>query len=213
MAYLKPMFSSLSNHFQSTGSPFLKIVRWKGCLYTDEENVNFARHDELNRTHSEEGEEPTGTASMEFGVCDQDPDYQVPNAQGALISTWEAGWNVTNAIQVTPCSVIHYFSHSFIICSYCLCFSVVWLLPVLTQNTKQPKLSFVKGNFFIANMLGFYTCIWRRWFVMCAHIHPLLSLLSGSPHCGGLLCNPTHVYSEVLLRAVEFIPRNYVFIG
>ncbi|KAJ6660095.1 hypothetical protein lerEdw1_018021 [Lerista edwardsae] len=93
------MFSSLSNHFWSTESLFLKIVRWKGCLYTDEENVNFARHDELNRTHSEEGEEPTRTASMEFGVYAQDPDYQVPNAQGALISTWEAGWNVTNAIQ------------------------------------------------------------------------------------------------------------------
>lgn len=105
MACLKPMLSSLSNYFNRTETLFLKTVRWKGCRYPDEENVNFARHDELNRIHSEQGEEPTGAASMGFGACPQDPEDQaqvhMQNAHGALISTWEAGWNVTNAIQVT----------------------------------------------------------------------------------------------------------------
>ncbi|XP_061482072.1 vesicular inhibitory amino acid transporter-like [Rhineura floridana] len=98
------MFSSLLDHFWSTNSLFLKIVQWKGCLYTDEENVNFARHDELYRTHNEEGEEPTQTAFMGFNAQSQDQDpHQIQahmqNAEATLITTWEAGWNVTNAIQ------------------------------------------------------------------------------------------------------------------
>ncbi|XP_020646393.3 vesicular inhibitory amino acid transporter [Pogona vitticeps] len=96
------MFSSLSDHVRSSKSLFFKMVRWKCCLHKDEENVNFARQDELNLIH-EEGEESTGMASMEFGTHSQDPDYHmrlhIQNAQGTLITTWEAGWNVTNAIQ------------------------------------------------------------------------------------------------------------------
>ncbi|XP_042312911.1 vesicular inhibitory amino acid transporter-like [Sceloporus undulatus] len=95
------MFSSLLNHFGS--SLFVKMTKWKGCLYTNEENVHFAKEDELNKAHDEEGEETIRTASMGYAVHSQDPDYHnqvhTQNAQSTLISTWEAGWNVTNAIQ------------------------------------------------------------------------------------------------------------------
>ncbi|KAJ7341921.1 hypothetical protein JRQ81_007874 [Phrynocephalus forsythii] len=85
-----------------TKSLFFKMERWKCCLPSDEEIVNFARRDELNLIH-EEGEETTGTTNMEFSTQSQDRDdhmhLHIPNAQGTLITTWEAGWNVTNAIQ------------------------------------------------------------------------------------------------------------------
>ncbi|KAM4678839.1 vesicular inhibitory amino acid transporter-like [Amazona ochrocephala] len=79
------------------------MVRWDNCLDTDEEHVNFARRDELNRAHSKEREEPDGPVNFELDACHQDPEYKspapVPHAQVKLITSWEAGWNVTNAIQ------------------------------------------------------------------------------------------------------------------
>ncbi|XP_068531191.1 vesicular inhibitory amino acid transporter-like [Anas acuta] len=76
------------------------MVRWDSCLET-EENVNFARRDELN---NEEREESDGPLNFELDVCHQDPEYESPtplsHAQVRLITSWEAAWNVTNAIQI-----------------------------------------------------------------------------------------------------------------
>ncbi|XP_056342934.1 vesicular inhibitory amino acid transporter-like [Oenanthe melanoleuca] len=84
-------------------SLFLGLVRWDSCLDTDEEHVNFAKSDELNRAHSENREEPDGPLKFELDICHQDPEYKspapLPHAQVKLITSWEAGWNVTNAIQ------------------------------------------------------------------------------------------------------------------
>ncbi|KAH1172887.1 hypothetical protein KIL84_016726, partial [Mauremys mutica] len=103
MAYLKQALSSLPHRFRGTQSLFFRLVKWEGCLDADEENVNFARRDELNQTHSEEKEEQDATMTLEFNVSHQDPGYQskahMQGAQIKLITTWEAGWNVTNAIQ------------------------------------------------------------------------------------------------------------------
>ncbi|XP_039424522.1 vesicular inhibitory amino acid transporter-like [Corvus cornix cornix] len=103
MAHLKQTFSSLFNCFRETPSLFLGLLRWDSCLDTDEEHVNFARRDELNRAHSENREEPDGPLKFELNVCHQDPEYKspapLPHAQVKLITSWEAGWNVTNAIQ------------------------------------------------------------------------------------------------------------------
>lgn len=115
MAHLKQTFSSLFNCFRETRSLLLGIVRWDSCLDTDEEHLNFARRDELNRTHIEEGEETDGPLNFELDVCHQDPEHKspapLPCAQVKLITSWEAGWNVTNAIQVTFSSPIHYNHH------------------------------------------------------------------------------------------------------
>ncbi|XP_005154870.1 vesicular inhibitory amino acid transporter-like [Melopsittacus undulatus] len=79
------------------------MVRWDSCLHTDEEHVNFARRDELNRALTKETEESDGPVNFELDVCHQDPEYKspapLPHAQVKLITSWEAGWNVTNAIQ------------------------------------------------------------------------------------------------------------------
>ncbi|XP_051469789.1 vesicular inhibitory amino acid transporter-like [Apus apus] len=69
----------------------------------DEEHLNFARRDELSRAHSEEKEELDGSLNFELDICQQDPEYKtpgpLPSTQVRLITSWEAGWNVTNAIQ------------------------------------------------------------------------------------------------------------------
>lgn len=112
MAHLKQTFSSLFTCFRETPSFFLQMVRWDSCLDTDEENVNFARRDELNRVHSEEREKPDGPLKFELDICHQDPGYEtpapLPQARIKLLSSWEAGWNVTNAIQVNSYCSTHY---------------------------------------------------------------------------------------------------------
>ncbi|XP_061330899.1 vesicular inhibitory amino acid transporter-like [Pezoporus flaviventris] len=103
MAHLKQTFSSLFSCFRETPSLFFRMVRWDSCLDTDEEHVNFARRDELNRALSKDREKPDGPVNFELDVCHQDPEYKspapLPHAQVKLITSWEAGWNVTNAIQ------------------------------------------------------------------------------------------------------------------
>ncbi|XP_009687218.2 vesicular inhibitory amino acid transporter [Struthio camelus] len=103
MAHVKQHFSFIFSCFRETQSLFLKLVRWDSCLDTDEENVNFARRDELNRSHSKERQGPDGPPDFELDVCHQDPGYEspaaLPHAQVKLLTSWEAGWNVTNAIQ------------------------------------------------------------------------------------------------------------------
>ncbi|XP_062981517.1 vesicular inhibitory amino acid transporter-like [Elgaria multicarinata webbii] len=153
------MFPSLSVHLRSTKSLFLKMVRWKSCLYTDEENVNFAQHDELNRTQDEEGGEPTGRASDKFGAPSQDPDYQSQvhreNAQGTLITTWEAGWNVTNAIQGIfvlglPYALLHsgYSGLLLIILAavFC-CYTGKILIACLYEENEDGQLVRVRGTY------------------------------------------------------------------
>nr|XP_021150173.1 vesicular inhibitory amino acid transporter [Columba livia] len=97
--------TDLCRYHRETRSLLLGIVRWDSCLDTDEEHLNFARRDELNRTHIEEGEETDGPLNFELDVCHQDPEHKspapLPCAQVKLITSWEAGWNVTNAIQET----------------------------------------------------------------------------------------------------------------
>uniref|UniRef100_A0A8C8BL33 Vesicular inhibitory amino acid transporter n=1 Tax=Otus sunia TaxID=257818 RepID=A0A8C8BL33_9STRI len=99
----KVLLTSVDTKIQETPSLFLGMVRWDSCLDTDEEHVNFARRDELNRAHSEEREEADGPLNFELDVCHQDPEYKspapLPHAHIKLITSWEAGWNVTNAIQ------------------------------------------------------------------------------------------------------------------
>lgn len=115
MAHLKQTFSSLFTCFRETPSFFLQMMRWDSYLDTDEENVNFARRDELNRVHSEEREEPDGPQNFKLDICHQDPGYEtpapLPRAQVKLLSSWEAGWNVTNAIQVNSYCPTHYNHH------------------------------------------------------------------------------------------------------
>lgn len=111
MAHLKQTFSSLFNCFREKTYFFWGMVRWDSCLET-EENVNFARRDELN---IEEREESDGPLNFELDVCHQDPEYESPtplsHAQVRLITSWEAAWNVTNAIQVTSYYPTHYNHH------------------------------------------------------------------------------------------------------
>ncbi|XP_029608762.1 vesicular inhibitory amino acid transporter [Salmo trutta] len=68
-------------------------------LHGDEESLGFAQRDELSRTYGEDQEEtresPTAS-SLEGG--NETPTS--PSSSTCLkITTWEAGWNVTNAIQ------------------------------------------------------------------------------------------------------------------
>ncbi|XP_072136810.1 vesicular inhibitory amino acid transporter [Mobula birostris] len=69
-------------------------------LHVDEERLNFAKLDELNRDQSEilreevEDHEPSSEAG---GL---EPEQRVAGiGDTSHITTWEAGWNVTNAIQ------------------------------------------------------------------------------------------------------------------
>ncbi|KAJ8385915.1 hypothetical protein AAFF_G00178770 [Aldrovandia affinis] len=65
------------------------------ALRGDEERLGFAQHDELSRTYEGGGEDP--------GEQDQDPPSSPTEAAQNIIcpkiTTWEAAWNVTNAIQ------------------------------------------------------------------------------------------------------------------
>ncbi|XP_061097612.1 vesicular inhibitory amino acid transporter [Conger conger] len=62
-------------------------------LRTEEESLGFAQQDELSRTYGEEdpGEEEQGSPCSLTGAAQ--------NTASPKITTWEAAWNVTNAIQ------------------------------------------------------------------------------------------------------------------
>lgn len=104
MAHLKQTSASLFNCFRETPSLFWGTARWDSCLGADEERVSFAQRDELSRAHGEDREEPAGPLSFELDVCHQDAENKspapLPRAPVKLLTSWEAGWNVTNAIQV-----------------------------------------------------------------------------------------------------------------
>lgn len=77
-------------------------------LHGDEESLGFAQRDELSRTYGEDQEEtresPT-TSSPDGG--NETPTS--PSSRTCLkITTWEAGWNVTNAIQVTKIQLFYF---------------------------------------------------------------------------------------------------------
>ncbi|KYO18993.1 hypothetical protein Y1Q_0018946 [Alligator mississippiensis] len=141
-----------------------RLVRWDICLDTDEENVNFARRDELNRTHSEEREDPNGPSVHESDDCHQDPEYQTQahteGDQTKLISTWEAGWNVTNAIQGIfvlglPYALLHSgYSGLFLIiltAMFC-CYTGKILITCLYEENEDGQLSLDQIQFYPLDM-------------------------------------------------------------
>lgn len=75
----------------------------------EEEHLVFVQRDELGRNYDDDGqshEEPGVSSRVTF--CDGPPVTPVGDTQSVTcpkISTWEAGWNVTNAIQVTSVRV------------------------------------------------------------------------------------------------------------
>ncbi|MBN3326494.1 VIAAT protein, partial [Atractosteus spatula] len=81
----------------------LKLRRYRCAYEGDEENLNFVQRDELDRTHREDREEPDGSL---ISTGARDAENSAISSPGAgldsssnRITTWEAGWNVTNAIQ------------------------------------------------------------------------------------------------------------------
>ncbi|XP_062429050.1 vesicular inhibitory amino acid transporter-like [Rhea pennata] len=159
MGHVKQNFSSLFNCFRETHSLFLKLVRWDSCLDTDEENVNFARRDELNRSHGKEREEPDGPPNFELDVCHQDAGRQspaaLPRAQVKLLTSWEAGWNVTNAIQGIfvlglPYAVLHsgYSGLFLIILAAALCcYTGKILIACLYEENEDGQLIRVRDTY------------------------------------------------------------------
>ncbi|XP_067097827.1 vesicular inhibitory amino acid transporter [Osmerus mordax] len=91
-----------------------RVGRWVGLGWTawflqeDEEALGLAQRDELSRTYVEEAQ-PNQTTRREssYGTPPSSPDtQQEPRSSqtrsqtpSPRITTWEAGWNVTNAIQ------------------------------------------------------------------------------------------------------------------
>lgn len=126
---LSNVATSVSNKSQAKMSGMFARMGFQAA--TDEEAVGFAHCDDLDMEHrqglqmdilksdsGEEGAEPplegdihyqrdgTGplppSASKEAGVCSELSGQGKPK-----ITAWEAGWNVTNAIQVRPPSRRH----------------------------------------------------------------------------------------------------------
>ncbi|CAM5132705.1 unnamed protein product [Natator depressus] len=195
MAYLKQTLSSLPHRFRGTQSLFFRLVKWEGCLDADEENVNFARRDELNRTHSEEKEEQDATMTLEFNVSHQDPGYQskahMQGAQIKLITTWEAGWNVTNAIQGIfvlglPYALLHSgYSGLFLIilaAMFC-CYTGKILIACLYEEDEDGQLIRVRDTYEdIAN-----ACCKKRF-----------------PKLGGIVVNVTQVM-ELIMTCILYL--------
>ncbi|XP_074845216.1 vesicular inhibitory amino acid transporter-like [Carettochelys insculpta] len=195
MAYLKETLSFLSRHLRGTQSLFVRLMRWEACLDSDEENVNFARKDELNRTNSEEKEEQDATMTPEFNACHRDPSYQSKaHLQGTeikLITTWEAGWNVTNAIQGIfvlglPYALLHSgYSGLFLIilaAMFC-CYTGKILIACLYEENEDGQLIRVRNTYEdIAN-----TC--------CKQLFPKL---------GGIVVNVTQVM-ELIMTCILYL--------
>uniref|UniRef100_A0A8C3P9H5 Vesicular inhibitory amino acid transporter n=1 Tax=Chrysemys picta bellii TaxID=8478 RepID=A0A8C3P9H5_CHRPI len=195
MAFLKQTLSSLPHCFRGTQSLFFRLVKWEGCLDADEENVNFARRDELNQTHSEEKEEQDATMTLEFNVSHQDPGYQskahMQGAQIKLITTWEAGWNVTNAIQGIfvlglPYALLHSgYSGLFLIilaAMFC-CYTGKILIACLYEENEDGHLIRVRDTYEdIAN-----ACCKKRF-----------------PKLGGIVVNVTQVM-ELIMTCILYL--------
>ncbi|XP_074676646.1 vesicular inhibitory amino acid transporter-like [Strix aluco] len=171
------------------------MVRWDSCLDTDEEHVNFARRDELNRTHSEEREEADGPLNFELDVCHQDPEYKspapLPHAQIKLITSWEAGWNVTNAIQGIfvlglPYALLHsgYSGLFLIILAAALCcYTGKILIACLYEENEDGQLIRVRDTYEdIAN-------------ACCKKL---------SPKLGGIVVNATQVM-ELIMTCILYL--------
>ena len=78
-------------------------------LAGDEESQGFAHRDELSRRYGEAragepGEEPCCSSPEASEELQAEGEHEgSPEATCPKITTWEAGWNVTNAIQVSGC--------------------------------------------------------------------------------------------------------------
>ncbi|XP_069642217.1 vesicular inhibitory amino acid transporter-like [Haliaeetus albicilla] len=174
---------------------FWGIARWDSCLDTDEEHVSFARRDELNLAHSEEREEPDGPLNFELHVCHQDPEYKspapLPHAQVKLITSWEAGWNVTNAIQGIfvlglPYALLHsgYSGLFLIILAAALCcYTGKILIACLYEENEDGQLIRVRDTYEdIAN-------------ACCKNL---------SPKLGGIVVNVTQVM-ELIMTCILYL--------
>ncbi|XP_040409472.1 vesicular inhibitory amino acid transporter-like isoform X1 [Cygnus olor] len=195
MAHLEQTFSSLFNCFREKTSFFWGMVRWDSCLETDEENVNFARRDELNRAHIEEREESDGPLNFELDVCHQDPGYESPtpllHAQVRQITSWEAGWNVTNAIQGIfvlglPYAILHSgYSGLFLIvlAAALCCYTGKILITCLYEENEDGQLIRVRDTYEdIAN-------------ACCRKL---------SPNLGGIVVNVTQVM-ELIMTCILYL--------
>ncbi|XP_064026194.1 vesicular inhibitory amino acid transporter-like [Pogoniulus pusillus] len=155
MAHLKQTFSSVFSCFREAPSVFWGMVRWDSCLDTDEEHVNFARRDEL----SQEREEPAGPLDSELDVRHWDAESKspapLPHAQVKLITSWEAGWNVTNAIQGIfvlglPYALLHsgYSGLFLIILAAALCcYTGKTLIACLYEENEEGQLVRVRDTY------------------------------------------------------------------
>lgn len=91
--------SKVMANFQDAIINSLNRQRYR--FHVDEERLSFAKRDELNSDQSE-----TLRERMEEHELPSEPgELESAQAQPGLgdtchITTWEAGWNVTNAIQV-----------------------------------------------------------------------------------------------------------------
>uniref|UniRef100_U3J0K7 Vesicular inhibitory amino acid transporter n=1 Tax=Anas platyrhynchos platyrhynchos TaxID=8840 RepID=U3J0K7_ANAPP len=191
MAHLKQTFSSLFNCFREKTYFFWGMVRWDSCLET-EENVNFARRDELN---IEEREESDGPLNFELDVCHEDPEYESPtplsHAQVRLITSWEAAWNVTNAIQGIfvlglPYAILHSgYSGLFLIvlAAVLCCYTGKILITCLYEENEDGQLVRVRDTYEdIAN-------------VCCRKL---------SPNLGGIVVNVTQVM-ELIMTCILYL--------
>ncbi|XP_064411285.1 vesicular inhibitory amino acid transporter [Latimeria chalumnae] len=83
-----------------------RLLNWDSYRFrgdTDDENLSFAQRDELERTHREDIMDSDGASTPEGPHCPQDAGFtlqvEISRSTSTQITTWEAGWNVTNAIQ------------------------------------------------------------------------------------------------------------------
>ncbi|XP_069706967.1 vesicular inhibitory amino acid transporter-like [Phaenicophaeus curvirostris] len=171
------------------------MVRWDSCLDNDEEYVNFARRDELNRAQNEEREEPDGPLNFQLDICHQDGEYKspapLPPGQAKLITSWEAGWNVTNAIQGIfvlglPYALLHSgYSGLFllILAAALCCYTGKILIACLYEENEDGQLTRVRDTYEdIAN-----TC--------CKNL---------SPELGGIVVNVTQVM-ELIMTCILYL--------
>lgn len=117
---LSPVSQSTGSGQNSAGEPSRRAfkaenpkmshlwLRWLGTqaellrnysfgLGGDEESLGFAQQDELSRTYGEEAEDLE--VEEQGSPCSLAETAQ--HIASPKITTWEAAWNVTNAIQVT----------------------------------------------------------------------------------------------------------------
>ncbi|KAG2468647.1 vesicular inhibitory amino acid transporter [Polypterus senegalus] len=77
----------------------LKITKFGFAEDSDEESLSFALRDTLDGTYRQDEEDPDGHVEDGSGQLSEEPPVPSLEIASARITSWEAGWNVTNAIQ------------------------------------------------------------------------------------------------------------------